>query len=167
MLQGHKTTYHKHKLPGYSSATCNIFIYFLNLWTYQPTTTQPTTTRPNDRRRRPPAHPSATSGALFNSWTLSAADFPTISIISMATDGPGWVPKVPIVTHDGSMGWTVYYPLHEWLIFTANVGKYTIVPWIRWVIKWGEITTIHGFKIENWGEISPYLQELFHPIYNW
>lgn len=72
MLQGHKKNISQ-------TQTSRI------LGTYQPTTTQPTTTRPNDRRRRP-AHPSATSGALFNSWTLSGADFPKISI----NDGNGW-----------------------------------------------------------------------------
>ena len=29
------------------------------------------------------------------------------------------------------MGRKVYLRLHEWLIFVVNVGKYTIVPWIR------------------------------------
>ena len=30
-----------------------------------------------------------------------------------------------IQTHDGSMGRTVYLPIHEWLVFMVNVGKYT------------------------------------------
>ena len=28
-------------------------------------------------------------------------------------------------THDGSMGRTVYLPIHEWLIFMVNLGIYT------------------------------------------
>ena len=37
--------------------------------------------------------------------------------------------------HDGSMGRTVYLPIHGWLIFKGiHVGKYTIFPWILWVL---------------------------------
>ena len=32
---------------------------------------------------------------------------------------------VQIYAHDGSMGRMVYLPIHEWLIFMVNVGKYT------------------------------------------
>ena len=39
--------------------------------------------------------------------------------------GDVWVAEC-VVTHDGSMGLVSYSYLHEWLIFIANVGKYSI-----------------------------------------
>ena len=40
----------------------------------------------------------------------------------------------PFQTKIPSMG-LVYLPIHAWLIFMVNLGKYTIVPWMLWESK--------------------------------
>ena len=47
-------------------------------------------------------------------------------------------------SHDASMGRTVDLPIHEWLIFMVNVGKYTSpmdAIWVRWNSKSKRKTT--------------------------